>query len=336
MKFFNYHRGTHTKSTRALSVLTGSLLFLFAVSCGEEDLEQATISFYPTLAGEVNEPEVGSPGASTTIYLRTSRVLLEDSKVNIRIIGNGAGYGNSYITSPPPLAQGVITLDIPRGENTASFSFTPRNDGIVEKDDYTYTFVIDQFSESINSTGQKNFKLKVKERPLFYFNFDDCNPTPVGFNERIVTGAMAANTWGCTTFGYPNEGTRAVEANAFGKGSGTSNAYLVMSTPIDGDVIDELYLKALVYSRFSGSGQVKFKYSNTYTGTGNPEAAGVTWTEITDMNSMLPSGGTQLWKEVIGTIPDVTGTTYIAIQYVGGTTSSASNWRVENFEIKAN
>lgn len=314
--------------------------FIFAglalmLSCKDEEFEPATITFYPTLAGQLDEPEMGV-GSTATINLKTSRVLLETSQVNIKIIGNGAGYGYSYITNPPQLEPGVVTLTIPKGENTASFSFAPLNDGIVEKDDYHYTFRIDEYNKSVKSTGQRNFTMTVKERPLRYYDFNDCSGTATGFAERIVTGAMSANTWGCTNFGYPTESTKAAEANAFGKGgAAASNSYLVLSTPVDASALSKLHLKMLVYSHFSGSGQVKIKYSTNYSGSGDPEASGVVWTEVPGTGSQMPSAGSRTWNPISGTIEGVNGeSVYVAIQYIGGTTTSASNWRIENFEIK--
>jgi hypothetical protein len=304
------------------------------LSCKEEEFEQATITFYPTLAGQLDEPESGI-GSSATINLLTSRVLPETSQVNIKIVGNGAGYGYSYVTNPPQLEPGIVTLTIPKGENSASFSFTPLNDGIVEKDDYTYTFSIEEYNHSVKSTGRGHFTMTVKERPLRYYDFNDCSGTPGGFTEQIVTGAMAANTWGCTNFGYPTESTKAAEANAFGKGAGTSNSYLVLSSPVDATALSKLHVKMLVYSHFSGSGQVKIKYSTNYSGTGNPEAVGVLWTEVAGTSAQLPSAGSRAWTPISGTIDGINGSNvYIAIQYTGGTASSASNWRIENFEIK--
>src|SRR5688572_16619564 len=95
------------------------------LSCKEEEFPQATVTFYPTLAGELSEP-VSGVGPSATIRLQTSRVLAETSQVNIKVKGNGAGYSFSYVTNPPQLEPGVVTVSIPQGENSASFSFAPK------------------------------------------------------------------------------------------------------------------------------------------------------------------------------------------------------------------
>lgn len=310
------------------------LAFLF--SC-EEDFEPATITFYPALNGSGVEPEEAAAGQSLTVVLKTSRVVSEDSKVNIRIEGNGAGYGNSYTTFPPQLEPGIVTLTVLAGENSASFNFIPRNDGVFIPTDYQYTFTIDEIDNKIKSIGQKHFNMLVKDNTeaFFFDNFSTCPGT--NFTERVATGV---STWGCSGFGFPDEAQTNLcrEANAFNKGGVTgSNSYLVMSTPIDGSNYEYLYISAQVYSRFTGSGGIKFVYSTTYSGTGNPEADGVTWTPLAEINSALPAAGTQSWKLVSTLMENVEDAPiYIAIQHQGGTTASSSSWRIDDFSIKGN
>lgn len=309
-----------------------ALAFLF--SC-EEDNEPATVTFYPTLNAKGLEPDVDAAGSPITVTLKTSRRMLKDSYVNIRIEGNGAGYGNSYTTNPPQLEPGVVTLMVPKGQVQASFDFIPKNDDFFVPTGYKYDLIIDQTNNEIRSIGQNRFKVEVEDftRAFFEENFNTCPGTK--FVEEVVAGP---STWGCSSFGYPNETTSTREANAFGKGSTTPcNTYLVMDQPVNGNNYNMLYISALVYSRFTGSGGIKFVYSTTYTGTGNPEAAGVTWSELTSINSLLPAAGTQVWKPVSQSITDVPNANiYIAIQHQGGVTTSSSSWRIENFEIKGN
>jgi hypothetical protein len=315
-------------------VVCSLIVFAFLFSCEEERYEAATITFYPTFNATGVEPAVGVAGSPTTVTLKTSRRLIEDSQVNIRIEGNGVGYGSSYTTNPPQLEPGVVTLTIPKGEVQASFTFIPRNDQLFVPTNYQYTFTIDQTSNEIRSIGQKHFNLVVEDNTQAFFseNFNVCPGTK--FTERLVAGSVS--TWGCSTFGYPSETTSTREANAFGKGGTTAcNSYLVMSAPIDGNNYSTLYISALVYSRFTGSGEIKFVYSSNYSGTGDPEAAGVTWTELSEINTNLPAAGTQVWKPLAHSLNDVPASDiYIAIQHKGGVTTSSSSWRIENFEIK--
>lgn len=314
----------------------GFVLMSFLFSCDSEDFEPATITFYPTLATEVDEPAGDVIGQNVTITLRTSRVLIEDSQVNIRIEGNGAGYGNSYTTDPPQLQPGIVTLTIPRGEASATFTFTPKNDDIFVPTDYHYTFTLVESSNAIKSFGQKQFALKVKDStvPFFLEEFPTCPGTK--FTERIG-GGSGVSTWGCSGFGYPDEAQANMcrEANAYNKGgSGACNTYLV-SQVIDGTQYNEIYINAFVYSRFAGNGGISFKYSTNYDGTGNPDEA--TWINLDEINRNLPVAGSQVWKSVgqmIYNLPD--GPVYIAVHHQGGSTTSSSSWRIDNVSIKGN
>ncbi len=320
-------------------IVTSFVALAFLLSCTDE-YEQATITFYPALEAASIEPAVGEQGTPYRVELITSRILAQESQVNIRIEGNGAGYGNSYLTNPPPLQPGLITLTIPANTSTASFTFTPLNDGVVEVNDYTYRFTIAETSNSIRSVGQDVFTFKVTEPPLFAAAFNTCSGSPAGFVERIVPGALPAATWACTDFGYPNETTKAIEANAFNKGNGVSNAYLILQEPLDGTDFNELFISMRVYSRFSGAGQLRLKYSTNYSGTGNPEAEGVVWTEVPGSTALLPNAGSRVWTDVEGSISGIADEqVYIAFQFSGaiGNTgsSSSSNWRIDDLNIKA-
>lgn len=324
----------YIKTYSIVALITLSFLF----SC-EEDFEPATITFYPALNASGVEPDEDDAGQTLTVMLRTSRVLSEDSRVNIRIEGNGAGYGKSYTTFPPQLETGIVTVTILAGEHEASFTFTPKNDGEFNPKDYQYTFTIEEIDNKIKSIGQKHFSMIVKDNTeaFFFDNFSSCPGT--NFTERVASGV---STWGCSGFGYPDEASTNLcrEANAFNKGGVTGcNSYLVITNPIDGSQYENLYISAQVYSRFTGSGGIKFVYSTNYDPlvNPNPEASGVTWTELEDINTGLPAAGSQTWKNVAQLVEGVEDAPiYIAIQHQGGTTASSSSWRIDEFSIKGN
>lgn len=305
------------------------------ISCEEEKFEPATITFYPTLHASADEPNEGETGTTYTILLKTSRVLLEESQVNIRINGNGAGYGYSYVTEPAQLEPGIITLTIPRGQAEASFKFRPVFDGLFEPTNYEYTFTIDAFSKSINSVGQKSFKMSVADntQPFVSINFN--GNSLAGFTERKVVGPqfMTSNVWAVFS---SNHTSAYAEGNAYNKGgTGTSNAYLVLDEPIDGTEYDVLYVEANVQSWFSGNGTVKFKYSTNYSGTGDPEAGGTVWHDLPSINDNIPAPGSRTWKKLGSLIENFgEGSVYIAIQHTGGSNSSSSSWRIDDFIIK--
>jgi hypothetical protein len=319
-------------------ILVGFLSLLWLLSCDDEDYEQSTITFYPTLEAASSEPAAGVQAAPIHVVMRTSRVLATESQVNIRIEGAGAGYGYSYVTLPAMLEPGVLTLTMPAGEAETSFDFIPRNDGIFVPTDYHYEFKITETSNAIKSVGQGTFRVTVKDNttPFQAYYFDECENMPAGFREeRAGENVMQANVWGCSDFGYPNDSKYVSEANAYNKG-GTfpSNSYFIMTTPINADNYSQLFIGAMAYSRHPGLGELKFRYSTNYTGTGNPEAEGVVWTDFTKINEALPEAGSQEWIPVSELFASPGGTIYIAIQFVGGTTASSASWRIDNIELK--
>ena len=315
------------------------LIILMAGACSDDPYAPATITFYPTLADIAAEPAADEQPAAVRIELKTSRISNTPARVNIRIEGNGAGYGNSYRTIPPQLEPGIVTLTVPAGASGTSLDFIPLNDDIFVPENYRYTITIAGANSTIRSIGQGTFELEVEDNtaPFMDYAFEDCNTTPVGPTERIVPGElnMQVSTWGCTPFGYPAETTRALEANAFGKGgTGTSNAYLVFPE-IDGDQFTTLYLNMQVYSRFSGQGALTWMYSSNYTGSGDPEAQGVTWTELTDINTQLPAAGSRVWTAIAGRIDDLpSGNIHLAVRFKGGSSASSSSWRIDDFSVK--
>jgi len=322
------------RSTIALTAAIGLL-----VACDGNDYEGVTVTFAPTLAGEIAEPASGKSVEPVIVTLQTSRVLWEDSQVNIRIEGTGAGYGYSYATEPAMLQPGVLTLTIPAGKNVASFKFQPVNDGIFEPFNYDYTFHIDQTNDLIESVGQADYNLRVIDStdPFLEYNFEDCSTNLAQLVEQVVDNSevMQAKSWKCGTVAY-NGSKGAISADAYGLGAGTSNSYLVFPA-IDGEKYSTVYLSMMVESNFSGAGAIKVVYSTTYTGEGNPEATGVTWTDMTDLNAEMPGTGKKVWAKVDGLIQNIDGgKLYIAIQYKGGQNASASGWVVDDVQIKGN
>lgn len=316
------------------TIFTFVLLTGFFLACEDEKFEPATITFYPNLQATTEEPNEGELAAAYTVTLKTSRVLLEESQVNIRISGNGAGYGYSYVTEPAQLEPGLITLTLQRGQSDVSFKFTPMFDGLFEPRNYAYTFAIESYSHSIRSTGQKHFSMQVEDntKPFVSINFDAVNLN--GFTEQKVVGPqyMTSNVWASFS---SNHTSGYAEGNAYNKGSGTSNAYLVLNTPIDGNQYSVIYVQANVQSYFSGNGTVKFKYSTNYSGTGDPEAGGTIWHDLPDFNNNLPEPGSKVWK-TLGSLIENFGNSqvYIAVQHTGGSGSSSSSWRIDDFIIK--
>lgn len=85
--------------------------------------------------------------------------------------------------------------------------------------------------------------------------------------------------------------------------------------------------------KFAGN-PIQVYLSNNYSGTGNPNVAGVTWTEIT---GAILSSGNYVWTNSGAlNISSFTGagntSVYIAFKYTS-TTSAASTWEIDNVKI---
>jgi hypothetical protein len=281
--------------------------------------------------------EVLPTGEEIDVTLYSNISFTEETTFEVGITDAGAKYGVDYITNPAAV-DGVITVTGSIGDQTISFKVISLSAEDTESRTIYFDIVSVSGSDLVVSTLSANHMVSlptyviVVEQTLYTETFDVCSGDPAGFTEEIVPGAMAASTWACTTFGYPEESTSAIEANAFGKGAGTSNAYLVLNQQFDGTDFNELEISFKVYSRFAGAGVLKAVYSKNYSGSGNPEAA--TWVEIPGSTVLMPAAGSRVWTDIIGTIDNSEGAVYIAFQYQGGTTSSASNWRVENLLVK--
>ncbi|MCZ4244217.1 lamin tail domain-containing protein [Pedobacter punctiformis] len=169
------------------------------------------------------------------------------------------------------------------------------------------------------------------------FNFENCTTVGSaalsdGFYQYSVTGPQ---TWGCTTtFGHD-------AADATGKGS-LGNA-LQINGYSGGNILNEdwlispaLNLSAFNYailsfwtrSAFAGD-KLQLKISTNYTGSGNPALA--TWTSL---DGKFPETGTDVWtkSDNIDLTSYKATPVYVAIIY-NSTTSSASRWTVDDFQV---
>ena len=307
-------------------------LFAFLPGCNDDGL---SFSIHPAI-GFAAPSNTLEHAADVDVDLYSNTSLSETVTVEIGVTNVGVEYGVDYTTTPEAV-NGVITL---AGDaDTGAPSFTVHSLGVpgseLRKIYFEILTVTGAELEISETAASHVVGFAAVELTVYTNTFDVCSGDPVGFTEAIVPGAMAASTWGCTSFGYPTDTPNAIEANAFGKGTGTSNAYLVLDQGFDGTTFSQLSVSFQVYSRFSGGGSVKVLYSKNYPGTGNPEAAGVTWTEFPGTTTAFPAAGSRVWTTISGAVTNVADETiYVAFQYQGGTTSSASNWRIDDLTIK--
>jgi hypothetical protein len=318
-------------------------LFAGVVACDDDDNDFSTTPAigFEALGGQISENEPA--GKLVTFY--TNIKVTEPITLTVQISAAGVAYGTDYTTTPAAVDNKITFTINPDEENPGFMVYPIARPELAagRRLDFEITNVSGG-NVALTETNARYYALTItKEVQIAYYEFEDCSGTPLHFTEVYpATGAIQAASWGCTTFGYSpatNAYTGGIEANAYGKGDGTSasNAYLI--TKVDASDNTSLVISMLAYSHYTGAGTLSVRYSDTYSGTGNPEAAGVTWTTLKtvsgkEVDADIPGAGTRTWKQLNGVIEGTAGKPYyIALQYKGATKTSASNWRIDNFKI---
>lgn len=129
------------------------------------------------------------------------------------------------------------------------------------------------------------------------------------------TGASAVTTW-LVTPGIALSGTNKTLTFK------TMQGFILTSTP--GGTNVEAGLKVLI--------------STNYTGTGNPWAAGVTWTDITAQATLSPGSTTSSFPSSFTNSGNInlnayTGTIYVAFRYEGADPSGTANDKTSAWEV---
>jgi trimeric autotransporter adhesin len=167
------------------------------------------------------------------------------------------------------------------------------------------------------------------------FDFQNCTTSlPDGWTQFSVTGAQ---TWGCTTFGrnpadpastaaFPN----GVQINGFASGSNVLNEDWLISPSLN--LASTTFPLLSYWSRIAFNGApLRLKVSTNYSGTGNPNAAGVTWT---DLNAYFPPLGTANWTQT--TNVDLSAYkqagVYIAFVY-NSTNDDGARWTLDDVQV---
>ncbi|AMR27641.1 hypothetical protein A0257_11405 [Hymenobacter psoromatis] len=150
-----------------------------------------------------------------------------------------------------------------------------------------------------------------------------------GWMQYSVTGPQ---TWACTTFGrdpgnpsgtvaYPN----AVQMNGYASSNIANEDWLISPALTLASTTYPL-LSYWTRTAFNGPA-LRLLVSTTYTGTGDPHASGVTWT---DLNATFPTQGSDVWQNNFLDLSGYkTGTVYVAFVY-NSTTNAAARWTVDD------
>ena len=183
---------------------------------------------------------------------------------------------------------------------------------------------------------------------LLFENFESQTVPATGINPITITGwqnlSEAGNrTWNAKTFG----GTKYAEASAFGSALPSVINWLV--TPALALTGTTKTLSFDTKQGFTGPvgnttfSDFKVLISTNYTGTGNPWAPGVTWTDLTSQAALSAGSATSYPTNYTNSgIIDLnaySGNVYIAFKYIGADVTGnkkTSTWQLDNIKVTAN
>lgn len=185
-------------------------------------------------------------------------------------------------------------------------------------------------SMMISCVNDEETDIPYVDKPLFKENFNDNFPAWIRYSE------LGAQVWSLEpTYGNPYNGYDPNPCAKMTGYSGSSNAN------IDWLISPAQDLSTYTNASFAFDNAYKFDgpvietfVSNNYSGTGNPNATGVTWVKIDGLK--LSEGN---YKYKFSGILDISGftglgneTVYVAIKYTSTTTAS-STWEIDNFKV---
>jgi hypothetical protein len=169
------------------------------------------------------------------------------------------------------------------------------------------------------------------------FDFQTCTGSTSlsdGWTQYSVSGAQ---TWACTTFGrnpadpastaaFPS----GVQINGFANGSNVINEDWLISPALN--LTNTTFPLLSYWSRVAFNGApLRLKVSTNYSGTGNPNATGVTWT---DLNGGFPATGTANWTQT--TNVDLSAYkqagVYVAFVYTS-TNDEGARWTLDDVQV---
>ncbi|MBK8521669.1 MAG: DUF5689 domain-containing protein [Ferruginibacter sp.] len=187
---------------------------------------------------------------------------------------------------------------------------------------------------------------------LFYEDFEGL-PTPTTFPYTIIglpgwnnSAQAASEVWTARTF----SANKYAYMSGFGTGQSTVTTWLVTPGIALTGTTKTLTFKTIqgfILTSTPGGTNVeaalKVLVSTNYTGTGNPWAAGVVWTDLTSQATLSPGSTTSSFPSGFTNSGNInlnsyTGTIYVAFRYEGadpaGTTSDkTSAWEVDEIKV---
>lgn len=162
------------------------------------------------------------------------------------------------------------------------------------------------------------------------------------FSEGFTSGIPATwqnykeagvKNWYSTTAGS----NKLVACSAYGSGDASNIAWLISpSIDLTGYTSKKLSFSTII-GHPEGTTVLDVLISENYSGSGNPNASGVTWTSLSYTPPTLPTSGN--WGTSTPSLVDIssyTGTIYVAFRYTGsGSGGNTSTYEVDDVKIKA-
>ena len=243
----------------------------------------------------------------------------------VMVRGNGFPVSKDGITFTDSLMYTVAELAQPR---QVSVRFTPKTLGQATgpTNGEILNYSEGATSRTVTVTGTGNDPTQT------VYDFNTCTGGGTlsdGWIQYSVTGPQ---TWACTPYGripgrpsgpdaYPN----AVQMNGYASGNIPNEDWLISPALTLANTTYPL-LSYWTRTAFNGPA-LRLVVSTTYSGTGDPHASGVTWT---DLNATFPAQGSDIWEtNSLDLSAYKTGTVYVAFVY-NSTSNAAARWTVDD------
>jgi hypothetical protein len=169
------------------------------------------------------------------------------------------------------------------------------------------------------------------------FSFDNCTGTTElseGWKQYSVAGDQV---WACTSFGHDKNDAsgvasapNGVQVNGYANGLNNTNEDWLISPKLN--LAGTTYPLLSFWSRTAFNGDpLRLLISTNYSGTGDPNAAGVVWT---DLNATFPVQGSDRWTQTSNI--DLTsykpGSVYVAFVY-NSTIDQGARWTMDDIVL---
>lgn len=183
------------------------------------------------------------------------------------------------------------------------------------------------FSGAMQSCDEKT-DLPYYDNPFFKETFEEGT-----FSNWTIYNELGTQEWGTVNFGNPGV---CAKMSGFANSANNANIDWLISPVQDLSGLSNASINFDNAYKFAGN-PIEVYVSNNYSGTGNPNASGITWTKINGAN--LSSGNYVYVNSGNLDISNFTGDgnseVYIAFKYTCDT-SASSTWELDNIKIYGN